>query len=80
MRKAAAAAILALLLPGCSRHRLNEVSLLKYEREDSAAEVAGKSFVNVVPWTVLGAGYAFLALCAAAPEAMVAAVGEFTSR
>jgi hypothetical protein len=81
MTKAALPLLAALqLTSGGSLRDVNEFSVLDYRHRDGVPAIAGKTLVNVVPWTVAGAGSTFFMLCALAPEAMVAAVGELTSR
>ncbi len=70
MRKFWAVLILCLLLSGCSggeSSRKQNLTPLPYEAEDNAAEIVGKSLVNIPVWTLEGALYmAFIGvyLCA----------------
>jgi len=80
MRKAAALAILGLGLSGCSLHELNDGSVVDYARDDAPAEVAGKSLLNVVPWTLYGAASVMYVAASVSPEAVAAAVDWLQSR
>lgn len=39
-----------LLLSGCTRQEVNKVSLIEYERDDEAEEIALKTAANLIPW------------------------------
>jgi hypothetical protein len=56
--KATAFSLLAsLLLSGCTRRQVNDVSLLDYRHGDGVPEIAGKTVVNLPGWIGVGAGY-----------------------
>jgi len=60
----------ALLMSGCSRQQVNEVSVFEYEAGDEVPMMVLKTSGNVIPWVV---GFVVLAI-AAAPEAAIQAL------
>jgi len=66
-----------LLLSGCSRQKVNEVSVFEYKSGDDALMTALKTSGNVVPWV---AGFVFLVIVAAPGAALQAAVAASNSR
>jgi len=66
-----------LLLSGCSRQKVNEVSVFEYESGDDALMTTLKTSGNVVPWIV---EFVCLSIAAAPELALQALVAYANSR
>jgi len=64
-----------LLMSGCTRQQVNEVSVIEYDAGDDAAMMALKTAGNVVPWM----GEFLVILLAAAPELALRALEAYVN-